>query len=361
MTQIIQLQVRRNKLDDVRIVTLDPQPLLQGQVLIEVEKFALTANNITYGVVGDRLGYWKFFPAEDDWGIIPVWGFGRVVESQCAEVATGARYYGYFPTASHVVMQPGKVRAQGFEDMAPNRAGLAAVYNRYADTRNDPPALAAMEDARAIYFPLFSTSFVIYDYLLDNDWFGAEQVVIASASSKTAFGLAHLIYRHEGARPRVIGLTSPGNRTFVEGLKSFDQVVAYDDLESQIGLAPSALVDMAGNRALIGRLHHHLGDQVKLSCGVGVTHWSAASGAVDALPGAKPQMFFAPAQFAKRDQDWGPGEALRRAGQASSRIAIDVAPLMQVTHGKGSRAVEAAYRRTLMGQVRPDEALILSF
>jgi hypothetical protein len=34
---------------------------------------------------------------------------------------------------------------------------------------------------------------------------------------------------------------------------------------------------------------------------------------------------------------------------------------MQVTHGKGPKAVEAAYRRTLMGQVRPDEALILSF
>ncbi|NRA84799.1 MAG: DUF2855 family protein [Gammaproteobacteria bacterium] len=31
--------------------------------VFEVDKFALTANNITYGMTGDTLGYWLFFPA----------------------------------------------------------------------------------------------------------------------------------------------------------------------------------------------------------------------------------------------------------------------------------------------------------
>ena len=51
-------------------------PLSDGEVLARIDRFALTANNVTYGVMGERIGYWKFFPveAEED-GIIPVWGF----------------------------------------------------------------------------------------------------------------------------------------------------------------------------------------------------------------------------------------------------------------------------------------------
>ncbi|MBC7103757.1 MAG: DUF2855 family protein [Parvibaculum sp.] len=43
-------------------------------MLVEIEKFALSANNITYAVAGDMLNYWSFFPAEEGWGKIPVWG-----------------------------------------------------------------------------------------------------------------------------------------------------------------------------------------------------------------------------------------------------------------------------------------------
>ncbi|HAC56754.1 MAG TPA: DUF2855 domain-containing protein, partial [Rhodobiaceae bacterium] len=68
-----------------------------GQVLAEIEKFALTANNITYAVAGDMLNYWSFFPAEDGWGKIPVWGFARVVQSKCKGIPEGERIYGYLP------------------------------------------------------------------------------------------------------------------------------------------------------------------------------------------------------------------------------------------------------------------------
>ena len=37
-------------------------PLAQGQVRLRVERFALTANTVTYATTGDTLGYWDFFP-----------------------------------------------------------------------------------------------------------------------------------------------------------------------------------------------------------------------------------------------------------------------------------------------------------
>ena len=45
-----------------------PQPG-DGEIVVAIDKFALTANNVTYAASGDLLGYWQFYPtAEDPWG-----------------------------------------------------------------------------------------------------------------------------------------------------------------------------------------------------------------------------------------------------------------------------------------------------
>jgi hypothetical protein len=44
---------------------------------LRIRKFAFTANNITYAVVGDMIGYWKCFPAEDGGGISRCGASGR--------------------------------------------------------------------------------------------------------------------------------------------------------------------------------------------------------------------------------------------------------------------------------------------
>ena len=51
-------------------------------LLIKVDRFAFTANNITYAVLGDQLKYWQLFPAPESFGNIPVWGFGDVIASR---------------------------------------------------------------------------------------------------------------------------------------------------------------------------------------------------------------------------------------------------------------------------------------
>jgi len=46
--------------------------LAEGELLLEIDKFGFSANNVTYAAAGDQLGYWQFFPASDNaegnWG-----------------------------------------------------------------------------------------------------------------------------------------------------------------------------------------------------------------------------------------------------------------------------------------------------
>ena len=54
--------VKRDDLATTRLVESKKLIPNEGQAVLRVERFALTANNITYGVAGDLIGYWQFFP-----------------------------------------------------------------------------------------------------------------------------------------------------------------------------------------------------------------------------------------------------------------------------------------------------------
>lgn len=125
------LLVRKTQLVTTRLQTQDDAALAPGQVRVRIDRFALTSNNITYAAMGDMLKYWRFFPSgEEDWGIVPVWGFASVVESTHADVAEGERLYGYWPMSSHAVLTPNRVTPAGFADGAPHRAELHPIYNQ---------------------------------------------------------------------------------------------------------------------------------------------------------------------------------------------------------------------------------------
>ena len=89
------------------------------------------------------------------------------------------------------------------------------------------------------------TGYAIADLLLDNDWFGVQQVVIGSASSKTGFSTAAFI-RAAGFGGTLVGLTSDQNVAFSEALDCYDRVVSFSDVES-IANEPSAYIDIAGD------------------------------------------------------------------------------------------------------------------
>lgn len=357
-------EVRRNQLDDTRFVTDTLAEPAAGEALLRVDAFALTANNITYAVAGDTIGYWRFFPAQGEadegWGRIPVWGFGDVVRSNADGVTEGERFYGYFPMAGHLLVKPQRVNDHGFSDAAAHRAELPPVYNNYTRTAADPAYRADQEAMQMLFRPLFTTSFFLDDFLDDNDFFGAGTVLLTSASSKTAFGLAWLLKRNRGERCRVVGLTSAGNAGFVEGLGCYDQVVAYGDLAS-LPRESAVLVDMAGNAELRGALHHHYADDLAYSCSVGATHWgNARMGGNEPLPGPKPTMFFAPSQIQKRAKEWGAASMAERTAAAWAPFVEVADDWIDVRREQGAEAVRSIYEEVLHNRARPSDGFILS-
>jgi len=355
------LLVRQDQLATARIASAEDTRLDPGQIRVRIDSFALTSNNITYAAFGEAMSYWQFFPSgEAGWGIVPVWGFGQVLQSQHPGVAVGERLYGYWPMASHAVLQPDRLDASGFTDAAPHRAPLHAVYNRYLRCNQDPFYDPAAEDILSLLRPLFVTSWLIDDFLADNGFFGATTTLLSSASSKTAYGTAWLLAQRPGMQ--VVGLTSQRNRAFCESLGCYSRVLGYEELGVVDADTPCVYVDFAGNADLRRQIHERF-TALKYSCSVGGTHVEQLGGAKD-LPGPRATLFFAPAQSGKRQADWGAAELRSKlvAGWKgfSAQVSDSRAPWLEVAHHRGPQAVQAAYAQVLAGRGDPRQGHILS-
>jgi hypothetical protein len=329
-----------------------------GALRIKVDRFAFTANNITYALLGEQLSYWQLFPAPSGSGIIPVWGFGDVIASRHPLVGEGERLFGYFPMATHLVIEASDVSKRSLRDAAPHRQGVAPVYNAYARVGSEPAFAGRQGDQQALLRPLFMLSLLVDDYLAEQEFFGARTIILSSASSKTAFGLAHLLHTQRNG-VRVIGLTSPTNIAFVRSLGCYHDVVAYDDVETLDTASPSVFVDMAGNTNFRARLHRHLRGSMKQSIRIGLTHQDGESDAVD-LPGAKPSWFSAPDQIRVRAREWGPGGIERRLGAAWQGFVPMLDRSLTIVEGFGPDAVQRVYLDTLRGRILPDRGHMLS-
>jgi NADPH:quinone reductase-like Zn-dependent oxidoreductase len=349
--------VKRDDWSRTRFAEAPLPELGPGRVLFRVDRFALTANNVTYAVAGDLLGYWRFFPCEEGWGRIPAMGFGDVVRSTHPAVREGTRCFGFYPMSRHLVIQPAAVSSSQIVDGAPHRAGLAPAYAQYLPTGGDALYAEAREDVLLLLRGLFMTSFLADDFLAERDFFGARSVLVSSASSKTSIALAFQLAG--GGRARAVGLTSERNRAFVEGLGCYDRVLAYEELTALPADEPAVYVDMAGDAGVREAVHRHFGDRLRYDCTIGATHWSAP-GSAGELPGPKPEFFFAPAQIAKRTREWGPQGLSERLGAAWTRFAQASDGWLRVVRGYGREAVAQTYAETLAGRASPAEGHVLS-
>jgi Protein of unknown function (DUF2855) len=358
-TTVTSLEVKRDDLKSARLVE---QPLDgAGRTVLKIDRFALTANNITYGAFGDSMSYWSFFPASDGFGLIPAWGYGTVVSTPTdSGLNIGERVYGYLPMASHVVLDAGKVTPKRFFDVATHRAELPPVYNVYQRTAADPIYTPTGEVSQMVLGPLLMTSFLIADFLDDHAMFAAQQVLISSASSKTSLGLAHCVHKLGRTPVTVSGLTSSGNMSFVTATNQYTHVASYEAIASLDPSIPTVFVDMAGSAEVIKTVHGHFRDNLKYSCRVGATHVDDIAGRIT-VPGAKPVFFFAPAQVQKRSADWGPGGLEQRFGARWSSLVKTFDGWMKLDERRGPDAVLRAYAETLAGKQKAETALVLSF
>ncbi len=357
----IQLLIDKADLSRTRLRSVEDTALAEGQIRVAVARFAFTSNNITYAAFGDAMHYWDFFPTgEDGWGIVPVWGFADVVQSAHPGVAVGERLYGYFPMAEQCVLQPVRLTPNGFGDAAPHRSSLHAVYNQYLRVDSDPFYRADSEDLQALLRPLFITSWLIDDFLADNDFFGAAAdparpgvMLLSSASSKTAYGTAFLLAQRKGVE--VVGLTSAANVGFCESLGCYHRVLTYEQLNQLAADTTCLYVDFAGNAALRSAVHHRF-PGLGYSCSIGGTHVDQLGGARD-LPGPKASLFFAPAQIKKRNTDWGAAalaEKLVHGWQAFlAKVSDPASPWLTIQVHAGRAALQPVYAAVLAGDADP--------
>ena len=353
--------VARDDLQQCKIIETqlpDATELPDEALLVRIDRFAFTANNVTYAVLGDAMKYWQLFPAPERFGNIPVWGLGEVIASKHRSIAEGERLFGYFPMATHLVIEAADVNKRGLRDAAAHRQGVAPVYNAYARVSDDPAFAGRQGDHQALLRPLFMLSFMVDDFLVENEFYGARSLVLSSASSKTAFGLAHLLHtQRKGVR--VIGLTSAGNTDFVRSLGCYDEVVTYDGAASLPSDQPVAFVDMAGNSELRAKLHRHFGGQMKYSGRIGLTHRSSSPDEPP-LPGAKPIWFFAPDRIRERAREWGSGGVNVRFSAAWADFAPQLDRWLTVIEGSGPATVKRVYLDTLAGRIPPEQGHMLS-
>lgn len=347
------IEVVRTDLATARVVDTASAEPGDGEVVFRVDSFALTANNVTYGVVGHLVGYWDFFPAsEEGWGRIPVWGFAEALSSNVDGIESGDRFFGYWPMSSHTVARPAAVNAGGFVDGSAHRADLPAIYNRYSRAAKaaDPHA----EALTSLLQPLFTTSFLIDAWLADEHVFGASEVVIASASSKTALGLAHLVTANR--RATVIGLTSPANVGFVEATGAYDRAVPYGDLPHGLGEGDAVFADFAGRTDVVSAVHHHYGDRLRRSLVIGMTHGLGEASAT--LPGPAPEFFFAPDHIARRITQWGGQGMAERIEAARAGFDATVGPTIQIVDRTGADEIVATWRRAVDDGLDPSMGVI---
>jgi len=351
------LLTRKANLSESSIQDGNISAAAEGEAILKIDRVSVTTNNITYAAFGDAMQYWNFFPTGlADWGQVPAWGFADVVESRVAGVEVGERFYGYFPLASHLCVQPVRCASRGFYDGSAHRAVLTSAYNHYTRCSSDPVYVKALENYQILLRPLILTSFYGADFLLDNSFFGARQLLVSSASSKTAYGTAFCLEGQEGVE--LVGLTSAGNRAFVEGLGCYHRVVSYDELDKLDPKTPTTYLDFSGDMGLRARVHQLFGDALVYDCLAGSAQNSDPGHVRQKdIPGPEPKLYFAPVQIAKRNKDWGHDEVNRRFGEAQrafyARVSDPQRPWLKVVEHRGLDAAGSLIRNLVAGKIDP--------
>jgi hypothetical protein len=135
-------------------------------------------------------------------------------------------------------------------------------------------------------------------------------------------------------------------------------VVSYDALDTDLPLAASVFVDIAGNADVRSRVHERLAQRLLHSCAVGTSHWDKFRETGE-LPGAKPRFFFAPAQAEKRRKEWSGNVLAGNLHRAWFELASGSARWLAVNEQQGDQAIRDVWGMLADGQATPDTAHVL--
>lgn len=360
MDERTSLVVDRSQIERTELRTEPLEPLADGHVRLQVEQVALTANTVTYAQFGDMLGYWAFYPTEEPWGSVPAIGWGTVVGSAVSGIDEGTRLYGWYPMATSVDLRAAPT-AEGLRDDGGHRLAHAPTYRAFTSDAA-VSAVGPDEEARhALLRGLSGTGQLIASFLGDERFAAIEQVLVLSASSKTALGYAFAARRvreQAGSGPAVIGFTSERNADFVRNVGLYDEVRTYASVGDGVSARPTAIVDMSGAADVLAALHAQLGDRIVHSMVVGKSHHDAPPVAIEGGPA--PELFFAPSEVERRIAEVGAAPFRTQTAAEAAAFVDHSRSWLQLERHQGPEAFQAAWARVLSGEVPPSVGLVAS-
>jgi hypothetical protein len=317
-------------------------PLGAGEVRLAVERLAITNSTACYARLRDSpMRFLDVFPAPKGLARVPAWGFARVVESRHPRVMVGGRYFGFLPMSTCHVIRPDVVDG-GLFDATPGRDFLHDWYRVY-----ETATPHELDDRKALLHPLFPASFTLAEFVAEQR---VVDVLITSASSKVAIGLAEELRRRGGVR--TIGITSVGHEPFVTGLGRYDCVICYDGISRLAGERQAMLVDLTNSVELIKEVYRVIAGRLAATVLVGFTHPRVITTA-PALADPVPLHFFAPAMEQSQIRREG-GQSYRlRYEEAESRFVAGSAAWLAVRRGHGPVALADTLHLALSGDQPP--------
>ncbi|KDR79940.1 hypothetical protein GALMADRAFT_116466 [Galerina marginata CBS 339.88] len=395
----------------VIVVSQRPTECPQNHVLIKVDRFGFSANNVTYQALGEHphFRYFDFHSAPESTdgncsrkthGLIPVWGFGTVIKSTHPKISEGERVYGYLAPTRYLLLpvSPNDVNKTAFYVPRPHLPADRRPYNQILRCNSDPhytPTPVA-EDLTMLYRPLFWTSYWCEDWLYSSQYRGGvSTILISSASSKTAFCLAYLVgkrIRRGEISPntRIIGLTSKRNMGFTKKLGLYHEVFDYDSFTSVPAFQGNnhqrwLYIDVAGNDDLNKNIFAHFASPytAKLAAVValGMTNLSPSSSEVSSIEWSgnpfdatatvdpsnvaspfwpKVEQFFMPEWLEIRRHQIPIQEIFSRQNQAWKELMTDCLGWVELERVYGAENVKEAYGRLAKEGLGPDKGLIWS-
>lgn len=311
-----------------------------GSVLA-VDRFALTANVLTYATAHDSFGYWSIFPGGSGRGALPTWGEARVLVSDNPALTVGDRLFGLVPMGERLALRPAKTRA-GVRDLSEHRATTDPAYNLYFHATGS----VAEREANLLFRPLLSAGVTLNAWLRHNNWFGADRVIVTSASSKTALGFAMLA----ADAIKITGITSAANRAFVEDTGTYIDVRSYDDRRA-FGAERTTIVDFTGDPELVAEIVGSLGARSARVVRVGGTHWTAGHL-------VKADIFFAPTEIGRTVAMEGASAFEMEMRDAIDRFRSVSMSWFTVRYLDGPKEILSGFQALAKGGVSPRELLI---
>ncbi|KAJ3337510.1 Acyl-CoA wax alcohol acyltransferase 2 [Gonapodya sp. JEL0774] len=296
-------------------------PLKQGEILVRIDKFGVTSNNVSYLATGRSLRYFDFFPVEGDkqkaLGKMPVWGFATVTHSLSPLVETS-------PSAFTVR-----------RDDLPEDRLVYLTYSRVSKRDLPTPTTQELEDQGMLLRGLWSTGYLLADYVLGKNNFSSptgpptKTVVIISASSKTAYSL-------ETASTQ----SSPKDLPIREG--------------------GCVVVDMAGDDSVTKAIYDRYGlSGVRQTVRVGASHWSSPVPSVASFRPPNSHFFFAPGWSGERVKELGGAEFARRQRDMWDRTMRVCGAWIKVEKGFGPERSKEIVERVLAGDYNALEGFVV--